>query len=378
MAQKERSQFKAGIFILLSLALIFCLIVAIKGWQTFFTPVEERKARFTLGDDIGGLRIGDEVRIGGFKVGVVRSIDLEGLSAGQTPSLIVTFSVPQKYPLYDNAHIAIETTVTGTSVLNIDNLGAGTLLAEGGELTGHPSALTALENTFSGAGTEVRDIIHVVRTDTLPKVDTAAGKASATLDSITGAGQQISGYLGDTKPDFRATMANLNGITTSAKAKLPDILDRADTFVKNVTDALNNAQGTLQDLKTTMANTKALTGSARSIIGDNRGRIENIIISLKSASDNLKGAAAEIRRSPWRLLYHPAPGEMDNLELYDAARQFADGANNVNDAAVALRDALADPNVDKAQVQKLVDQLNTSFASFNAVEEKLWKSVKAE
>ena len=55
---------------------------------------------------------------------------------------------------------------------------------------------------------------------------------------------------------------------------------------------------------------------------DRLSRIISRIFSLKSSSDNLKGASAEIRRSPWRLLYHPGPGELDNLELYDAARQF--------------------------------------------------------
>jgi hypothetical protein len=32
---------------------------------------------------------------------------------------------------------------------------------------------------------------------------------------------------------------------------------------------------------------------------------------------------------------------MANLNLYDSARQFADGAGSLNDAALALRDALA-------------------------------------
>ena len=103
-----------------------------------------------------------------------------------------------------------------------------------------------------------------------------------------------------------------------------------------------------------------------------------MITSLKTSGDNLKGATAEIRRSPWRLLYHPGPGELDNLELYDAARQFSDGAGSLNDAALALRDALQNPNADRQQIQKLLDQLNVSFNGFNTVEDKLWKTVRPE
>jgi phospholipid/cholesterol/gamma-HCH transport system substrate-binding protein len=378
MAQRERSQFKAGLFIIISVLLIFGVIIAIKGVKAVFEPVEERHVRFSLSDDIGGLRIGDEVRIGGFKVGVVRRIDLEGLDKGSQASLRVTFSVPQQYPLYQNAHIAIQTTVTGTSVLNIDDIGSGTLLADSMELKGNPSALTALEASLAGAGPDVMSIIRSVKNDTLPKINLAAGKASGSLDSITQAGDTIGSYLSDTKPDFRGTMRNLNSITTDANAKLPGILDHADAFINNVSTALNNASGTLEDLKATLANTKDITGSAKEIIVTNRSRIDRIIQSLKATGDNLKGTTDDLRRSPWRILYHPGPGEMDNLELYDAARQFADGANNINDASLALRDAMNNPGADKAQLQKAMDQLNASFSNFTAVEEKLWKSVRQQ
>jgi len=156
------------------------------------------------------------------------------------------------------------------------------------------------------------------------------------------------------------------------------MLDHFDTIVVNATTALDNARGTLADLKTSVANAKDITGTARSVISDNHGKLDGIIASLKGTSDNLKSASAEIRRSPWRLLYQPGPGELANLQLYDATRQFADGANGVNDAAIALHDALQDPNVDRAQVQKLVDHLNATFTNFDTVEEKLWKAVKPE
>ena len=378
MAQKERSQFKAGLFIIVSILLIFGVVVAIKGVSVVFTPVDERKVRFTLSDDIGGLRIGDDIRIGGYKVGVVRRIDLQGLDTGQEPSLLITFSMPRKYPLHDNAHMAIQTTVTGTSVLNIDDIGSGALLADNTELTGHPSALTTLELSLASAGPDVRDIIHGVKTETLPKVNVAAGKAGDTLTSIRNAGDSVSGLLGDSKTDFRTTVANVKDITTDVKGKLPGIMDHADTIIVKTTAALDSARGTLEDIKATAANTKDVTGNARNIVNSNRGKFDNIIASLKSTSDNLKGASADVRRSPWRLLYHPGPGELDNLELYDAARQFSEGAGSLNDAALALRDALNNPNVDQKQLQTLIDQLNTSFTGFNAVEDKLWKTVRPE
>jgi ABC-type transporter Mla subunit MlaD len=376
MAKQNRSAFRAGLFIVVAGFLIGGVIVGIKGIRTVFTPVVQRKVHFLLTDDVGGLRLGDDVRLGGFKVGVIQKIAVVGLEDNQTPGIIITFTIPTSYPLHDNAHMAVQGTLTGSTWLNIDDMGSGTLLADGAELTGHPSATTALLASLSGAAPDLAGILHDARTITLPKVNNTVDKANTALNSGRGAFDSISSLFGDTKPDIRGFMSNLNGITASAKAKIPGILDHADSALVKVGETLDNAKGALEDVKATMANAHQLSGAARDVLVNNRGKLDGIIASLKSTSDNLKGASAEIRRSPWRILYKPAPGEMENMELYDAARQFADGANSVNDASLALRDAMQNPNVDHDQVQKLMDKLDESFSNFHQVEQKLWTAVK--
>jgi len=101
-----------------------------------------------------------------------------------------------------------------------------------------------------------------------------------------------------------------------------------------------------------------------------------MIASLKVTGDNLKAASAEVRRSPWRLLYNPAPNEMANLNLYDSARQFAEGASALEDAATALRDTLQQKDADPEHVKKLMEHLDESFVGFQKVEQKLWADVK--
>jgi len=125
-----------------------------------------------------------------------------------------------------------------------------------------------------------------------------------------------------------------------------------------------------------LSNLKDVSGSARSILVGNRTRIDSIVASVKTTGDNLKAASAEIRRSPWRLLYKPNKGEMANLNLYDAARQFAEGANDMTDAATALRDALATTDVDEKQIRAMVGRLDKSFTNFQEVEKTLWERVK--
>ena len=112
---KERNNLKAGLFILISIGLIVTVILSIKGIERIFTPEQVRTVSFRLSDDLGGLAVGDEVRVGGFKVGVVKDIEIREdapetapatrpTSAPSTQSapasparLIVTFTMPERY-----------------------------------------------------------------------------------------------------------------------------------------------------------------------------------------------------------------------------------------------------------------------------------------
>src|SRR3954468_23009314 len=139
----ERNAFKAGLFIILSIVLILIVKVMIKGVGRFTEPILLRTVEFSLTDNIGGLRIGDDVRVGGLKIGIVKAIDLIPQADG-SERIRIAFTMPARIPLHRNAHMQVESTVTGTSDLNIDSLGDGALLAENEPLVGSPGTLNAI------------------------------------------------------------------------------------------------------------------------------------------------------------------------------------------------------------------------------------------
>ena len=208
------------------------------------------------------------------------------------------------------------------------------------------------------------------------KVDPAYEKYAVIADRAGETMTHARDLLGEGKGDLKATFANLNAATGTAKAKLPETFEKANALLTKIQTSMDKVQGALDDVKATVANAKDLSAGARSVIVGNRSRLDAIVASIKTTGDNLKAASSEIRRSPWRLLYKPGPGEVANLNLYDSARQFAEGASGLSDAASALRDALKDPNVDQQKVQQLVEQLDKSFTNFNQVETQLWKGVR--
>lgn len=384
----QRSDIKAGLFIVISIVLILGVLFSIRGVGRMFQPKQTRVVVFGLSDNIGGLGIGDEVRIGGYGVGEVQEIELADVSSsGASPQqqIQVTVKIPQKYQIRQNAVLRIETTFTGQSVLNFENLGTGQPIPAGQPIAGSPDKLSQLMASLSGSASDVRTTTIPRLNETIEKYKDLAVIARNQVDpdhdkSIGQTARQMMGevrdLMGDTKGDIRSTMANLAKSTGALKDKLPSILTRTDDLLAKMDTAVAKADQTLDNLRVTAENTKVLSESARSVLVQNRAKLDSLAGSLKTTGDNLKAASAEIRRSPWRLLYKPAPGEMANLNLFDAARQFAEGASELNDASAALRDATADPNAKPEAIEKLIDNLNKSFGKFQTAETELWKRVQ--
>jgi ABC-type transporter Mla subunit MlaD len=391
----DRNAFKAGLFIVLSTLLIIGVVVAIKGVGRLVEPQQVRTAVFTLADDVSGLRVGDDVRIGGLKVGIVRSLAIEPpASDKEQPRIVVTFNLPRRIVLRDGARVSVQNTITGAAWLNFNTVGAGKPLSDAAPLRGQAGSYTVLMNAANELAPQLRQIVAEVRTVTLPKLNAAvdhagglAGDARARLpdlfarydtvtDRLAEVMAKLRDLLGDSTPDIRGALHNIHLVTGALNEKLPPAMDKADALLAKLNKSVDDAQGTLKDLATTMDNAKAVSGSLRSVIVQNRSRLDDMVRSAKQASDNLRFATEEIRRSPWRLLYKPRPGEMANLNLFDATRSFASGADDLSDASKALRDALKDPNADPKLIQKLIDQLDQSFSNFQKVEQTLWERVK--
>jgi ABC-type transporter Mla subunit MlaD len=417
---KNRSALRAGLLMLASLALVVGAVIGIKGLSWIRDPVDTYLVAFDLKTNIGGLRVGDEVRVGGFKVGEVKRISLvRDLDQSHPPYfLVVAFTVPRKYSVREDAKIRVDGTLTGTSWLNFEELGKGQPLNPGKPLVGAPAATTELLAKVAGLAPEVQSVLGDIRTKTLPALDGTLAQVqnktvplvNQTLETYKKAGdsaadlaadikqsyhpvildqyvkvtkkavemmETIRALFGDTTADFRTTVANLRTATSTVNAKLPGILDKVDGALAKVDSAVDKVNKAMIDVQATVANAKDLSGGAKAVVVGNKSKLDNMIASLKTAGDNLKAATAEIRRSPWRLLYKPAPNEMANLNLYDAARQFAEGANDLNDSAGVLRDTLRNnPNASPEDLKKLMEKVDQSFTNFQQVEQKLYNTVK--
>jgi len=375
----KRNELQAGLFIIITVVLTVTVILLIHGVSA--GPTRTIQASWKLTDDIGGLRAGDDVRVGGLKVGQVRDVHVEDAD-GTDPHIAIAFTIPANYAIHSDATVQAQSSLTGAADLNIESFGVGAPLAEGQVLVGIPDSKNALFASLGRSGPHIEEAIAQLNSQTIPAFTQTATSAKALIahadtkidpvaDSTSRAAGQVADLLGDTKPDIRGTLKHLNSASATIAEKLPGVAAQLQGVLTKIDTSLASAQVAILDIQKTAANARDLTQSLRGVIIDNRSKLDGMIASLKITSDNLKLASVEIRHSPWRLLYKPTPDEAGNMNLYDSAREFAEGANSLDDAAGALRDALKDPAANPAQIQKLMQQLNVSFDHFHEVENKL-------
>ncbi len=122
MSQKS-DNFKAGLFVIVGLVAALVAVFLMTDIEGLFTKTQAVQVRFSLKDGLKGLKRGASVTIGDFPAGQVTRIEDES-EDGRVVAKIVTFEIPFKYKLYDNAVIELDVPPLGSGTeLNIRSVG---------------------------------------------------------------------------------------------------------------------------------------------------------------------------------------------------------------------------------------------------------------
>lgn len=375
----DKNAFKAGLFILAAVALAMTVLYLVSGKTV--SGGQERVVVFELEDDIAGLSVGSELRVGGKNVGEVRGIDFDD----NYQRVLVKIVMPDDVPLREGAVVRVQSTLTGISWLNLSNLGNGEPLPEDEPIQGSAGTISDLVRTVTEIAPEVRDVVATVRGQTVP----AANRA---LTNVGDAAQTITDLAGDeqVQGDVKTSLANLR----EASDRLPKLMEDAGTLVNAATETVGSIRSTVEETGETLAgvlekadaaavDVQGAASSARgavtevsSLIRRNRPQVALIIDRLADTSRTLDLAASELRRSPWRLLYRPDGGQRESLDLYDTARRFAEGANALQDAAVALQGASEDPEAKAEEIDALLETVQERFDTYREAEQALYRRLR--
>ena len=115
---RERNNLLAGLFVLAGIVVAFTVIVLLSDLQGLFTPMYDVQVRYKLSDGLLGLKKGATVTIGNSPIGTVEHISdqRDPKEPDRVIGKIVSFEIPKRYTLFDNAIVE----------LNVPPLGTGT------------------------------------------------------------------------------------------------------------------------------------------------------------------------------------------------------------------------------------------------------------
>lgn len=381
----DKNALRAGLFIVVALALAGTIIWFVNARGA--TGGREWTVAFSLQDDISGLAPGSEVRVGGKKVGQVTGVDFDK----DVSHVVVEVSLPDDITVRQDPAVRVQSTLTGLVWLNFTDLGTGEPLDEGAVIRGQAGTLSDLVRTVNEIAPTVQQITERVRDEVLPKAERVLDEGELAVQEIGDAARGVNEILDEEgRSDLRITLARVR----EASEKLPQLIDDATELAEVATEAVNDVRVTIdetansltqvleqaeiaaEDVVAAAEDTREAVATARGLITGNRGRINQIIERLNDTARTLDLASSEIRRSPWRLLYKPSGEQQANMNLYDAARQFAEGANALQDAAVALEGAAADPAADPEEVRRILEDLRASFEQYEEAQTQLFRRIR--
>jgi len=149
-------------------------------------------------------------------------------------------------------------------------------------------------------------------------------------------------------------------------------VDNAASLIAKVHVGVNRLNHSLNDLN-------EMTSTAKEVIVLNKDKINKVVDNFKETSDHLKGASKDVRRNPWRLLYRPTLEETKQLDIFDAARAFAEAATQLDDAVIQLK-ALSmaqqgGVRSDDPVLLKVREQLKQTMDHFSQAESALWQQL---
>ena len=398
----ERNNFKAGLFTIFSIALGFTTLVVLNGDEVehLFGKFNRYSVRFDLSNGVSGLDAGAGVRVGGLTRGTVTAITLVGLGDDESspPEAIVDIEVDRKIELWSNA-VAIRTVpiLGGSSWINITTIGgpdqatqtpakrngedavklptdgSGIIPATPGDgllttIVGSENARStrqllynmvsftdfldtdvtkSFDEEIEPALADTRGLVSDIRGDyqnwrqeidkTFTSVSAAAdsldrgmSNAEKTIDDVREDVQLIGDLVGRNVGRIDAAVANLEIMTEDGVAITHRLRDHTLARVDEALDAGSKAIGDLATLLRTLD--MEVAASVPSI----RAMLQDAMV----AAGEMKLATIEIRRSPWRILYQPQPGELANENLFAAARDFTIAASEVRTAAESLQSVM--------------------------------------
>lgn len=408
---------------------------------TVIFPHSEPMAPVTEGSDVllsGALKVGQVTAVR-FETTSVES------PRGSQPSLVIAVDaeIVQALPLYGDCRISTDMPlIGGTGTLVIQFVGTPGVPLPPGPIHGLPSegaaAFANITRRLSEPGGIIDRVDQMLNPDlegslmnrlittladvnvitgelrlqlTVEERDTLLGKMQAILDEL----QEMSTALSDQAQAAvpGSIMAKLSSALDLVHADLQMVLEMIRDSQPLVHDALDNlrhatrvidqdvvgtlaaqmdlansasllakAHSAMEDVNSVTANFKSVSELVRNLLVVDGQKVSIILDNLQEMSAQLSATSRELRLNPARLIWGPSRGEQKRIAAFQAARDFAQAAESLDQAATDLRNILQavppgelSPD-DRRRIQEMYQALQAAFDRFEQAQRYFWEQMK--
>lgn len=204
-------------------------------------------------------------------------------------------------------------------------------------------------------------------------------KVHTALDHLTTALREIQGLVGENRPVVLETLGHVQSMTRAMDESLTPVFQRE--FARDDPDSLlNQVHRSFETLNRSLNDVAAITGDTRVLLASNRPAVQRVVDNMKETSDKLRVGVQELLLAPWRLFSPPA-SELKRLDVFEAARQFAEAASHLDDACLRLEAIVkasseGGPSASREEIRQVQQGLQAAFERFRNAESYLWEKMK--
>ena len=367
---RTRSEVKAGAVILAALFLGAVILVASGNWGAMFKTKQTLRILFT---DVQGLKVEDPVHVMGLELGKVTGMEVTHFTdeAGRRAAAVeVTARIVYAEAFAKDTVVGVDRTLTGNTVLTVIPGSAAQKITSGERITGaEPVSIKELADKAGRVVRRIDDFVAVMADKEM------AGAARAAMVNLK-----------ETSELAKSVMASLNRSIPAAETGLVNSVKNLEQFTGTVNTSFSGSKDRIAD---TVVKFQAASESlaragenADKIMLKSRDPLIHTFSNAEQASANLKALTRQVRWQPWLLLKKPDKASERERGVYNAALDFSEGADSLNDSVKELVFFMDSANaksggtgVNTEKFKSLVEQVHGNLEKSVALEQKLWKDL---
>ncbi|MHC4808965.1 MAG: MlaD family protein [Planctomycetota bacterium] len=422
-ADRGANNVKAGLFVVLSLVGMFLVVVFLSdSVKSMLRSQRSYTVFFDIEGGVKNLQPGGDVRLGGVAVGSVETVRLVQISPADAARLAgrsgngdlkpvapayaveVGFSLDERYVLHRDALLSISAPLVGSEVwIDVTSLGglepilteetpllvrtgsglvgqllgpdAGRtiedILADVREMTmtingrGDAAAGFRLDEALAGvtriiddgqdAAASVRAMVAEVRTEHLPQW---TPRIESILDRVDRAALRGEEAVGE----VRELVARVDGAVERNESRVDGILADAEAIAESMrTTTLPELDARLAEAGPVLQSTGRSLDAAERMLSAAEADVLVTMSNIRLASQQASLLVEELRRSPWKALYRPQPGELENELLYETARGLALAADRLESATARATRLMDEAGPVLAEDPELLERIRATL-----------------